>query len=396
MTSLRLISGLLARFSGWKRTVVPMVAAAMVLTACDPGAISSSPGGRPGAVTVALLVPAGASDVQVAAIADSFTQAAQLAVEDHGGGLVTVRAYPTAGEENQSVAVAQQAMADGADVILGPLYAQNAAAVGRVVAANGKSVLAFSNNTDVAGGNVFLLGNTFENTAAQLGQYAARNGKGRVMVINADQPAERFGMQAIVRGMAGTGSQVVGTGDFEFSQEGLVAAMPDIASTAKAVGANSIFLTSDTQGALREVTNLLPSHGLGPEQVQYIGLTRWDIPRSATSLPGLQGGWFALPDPNAVAAFNAKYATAYGVSPHPLAALAYDGITAIAKQANTSGRAGLTPQALVSAGTFTGATGEFSLQIDGTVRRSLAIASIENNAVVILQGAVRSTVDAGS
>ena len=37
--------------------------------------------------------------------------------------------------------------------------------------------------------------------------------------------------------------------------------------------------------------------GSSPSDVQYIGLQRWDVPASARTLPGLQNGWFAMPDP---------------------------------------------------------------------------------------------------
>jgi hypothetical protein len=58
-----------------------------------------------------------------------------------------------------------QAVQDGAKIIIGPVFAQDAAAAGRAVAPRGINVLSFSNNTAVAGGNVFVLGNTFDNTA---------------------------------------------------------------------------------------------------------------------------------------------------------------------------------------------------------------------------------------
>ncbi len=56
-------------------------------------------------------------------------------------------------------------------------------------------------------------------------------------------------------------------------------------------------MTSGTAGALPILSQLLPENGVSPATTQFIGLQRWDIPASARALPGLQGGWFALPAP---------------------------------------------------------------------------------------------------
>lgn len=372
-----------------------LLPAVLTLSACDPAAFGTG-GGTAGQVQVALLVPSGAADSQVAGIADSLTRAANLAVSELDNPLITLRTYSTAGDASVAAASAQQAIKDGADVILGPLYAHTAAAVGRAVAGTGTAVLAFSNNTDVAGGNVFVMGNTFENIANQLGTYAASNGKSRVMVINARTPSEEFAKDAIVRGLAGTGVQVVGSASFDFSQEGLISALPNIATQARNAGADTLFLTSDTQGALPTLTNLLPDHGLGMDAYQYLGLSRWDRPPSASSLPGLQEGWFAIPDPRATAEFNQRYIASSGNAPFPLASLAFDGINAIAVQAKKSGTAGVSPQGLVSAGSFAGVEGTFQFLSNGTVRRGMAVATIRSNNVVILQQAPTRLDSAGS
>ncbi|WP_172326899.1 penicillin-binding protein activator [Mangrovicoccus sp. HB161399] len=368
-----------------------MIPAAAALSACDPGAFGSvSRGGSPGPVNVGLLVPSGAADPQLGIIADSLTKAARLAVSEAEPGLVTLRTYSTAADPGRAQQAAQQAKAEGANIILGPLLAQNAAAVGTVMASSNTAVLTFSNNSDIAGRNVLMLGNTFENIAAELGSYAASQGKRRVFIINARSAAEQAIRDAATRGLSGSGVQVVGSGDFELSQEGLVAALPGIAAAVRGAGADTLLLTSDTQAALPTLVGLLPDYGLPPSQFQYMGMARFDRPPSATSLPGLQNGWFTMPDTTPTGEFNQRYIAANGNAPHLLAPLAYDGIRVIAAQARKSGAAGLTPQALISAGAFSGATGTFRFLSDGTNRRSLSIATIRNNTVTILKQASSS------
>jgi len=75
--------------------------------------------------------------------------------------------------------------------------------------------------------------------------------------------------------------------------------------------------------------NWLPEAGINAPPPQYIGLTRWDIPPQTLALPGVQGGWFAMPDPGATSAFTQRYKAAYGNTPSPVAGLAFDGIAAV-------------------------------------------------------------------
>ncbi len=107
---------------------------------------------------------------------------------------------------------------------------------------------------------------------------------------------------------------------------------------------------------------------------------------------GLQGGWFTLPDPAAVASFNSRYAAAYGSNPHALGALGYDAIRAVSAAAS-SGRMGVAD--LIGAGQIDGAGGPFRFLADGTIERALAVAEIANQQVTIIDAAPRRLGGAG-
>lgn len=345
-------------------------------------------------VPVALLVPRGGGNAADDALATSLENAARLAMGELDGVTIDLRVYSTAGSATQAGAVAARAVNEGAKIILGPVYAQNAAAAG--IAARGVNVLAFSNNPEVAGGNVFVLGSTFENTARRLVRFAASQGKGKILIVNGQNAAEEIGRDAVARAISGTpGAQAVGSLGFEVSQTGVINAVPQIASTARSTGADSIFLTSGTDGAIPFLAQLLPENGLGPDAVQYIGLQRWDIPASARTLPGVQGGWFALPDPSLQDRFQARYQAAYGAQPHAIAGLAYDGIAAIGALVKAGQADALTGAALTQSQGFVGVNGIFRLRPDGTTERGLAIAQIQNQQVVVIDPAPRSFSGAG-
>jgi ABC-type branched-subunit amino acid transport system substrate-binding protein len=292
--------------------------------------------------------------------------------------------------------LAKQAVDEGAQVILGPFYSEEANAAGVAVANSGVNVLAFSNNAAIAGGNVFVLGQTFDNTARRLAQFAVRNGKSKVLVVHDRNVAGEVGKAAIERGVSAAGGSVVGVTSYEFSQNGIVQAASGIVGTARSSGANALFLTADTAGALPLLSQLLVDNGIDRTSTQMIGLTRWDIPPATLALPGVQGGWFALPDPGLQAQFGARYQSAYGSQPVPVAALAYDGIAAIGALASRAqGGAPLSKGDLTQSAGFAGVSGIFRLLPNGTNERGLAVATIRTNQVVVIDAAPRSFGGAG-
>jgi ABC-type branched-subunit amino acid transport system substrate-binding protein len=376
---------------------VVLVMFAMVLSACVPsgGPVSGPSGGGGDAVQVALLIPSGSGQAQDELFGQNLENAARLAMADLSGVTIDLRVYRTGGNPAQARALAVQAADEGAKIILGPFYSEEANAAGVAVASRGLNVLAFSNNADIAGGNVFVLGQTFDNTARRLAKYAVRNGKSKIMIVHDRNVAGNVGRTAIERGVAAAGGSVVGVTSYEFSQNGIVQAAAGIVQTARNEGATAIFMTADTAGALPLLSQLLVDNGIDRTSTQFIGLTRWDIPPATIALPGVQGGWFAMPDPGLYAQFQSRYQSAYGAAPVPVAALAYDGIAAIGALARQGKGDALDRSALTQGAGFAGVSGIFRFLSNGTNERGLAVAQIRNNQVVVIDPAPRSFGGAG-
>ena len=369
---------------------------AVLLSGCVATGPGTTPSANGGSVQVALLVPSGSGQSQDELFGANLENAARLAMADLSGVIIDLKVYRTGGSPAQASAMAKQAVNEGAQVILGPFYSEEANAAGVAVANSGVNVLAFSNNAAIAGGNVFVLGQTFENTAKRLAGYAVRNGKSKVLIVHDRNVAGEVGKAAIERGVANAGGSVVGVTSYEFSQNGIVQAASGIVSTAKSSGATALFLTADTAGALPLLSQLLVDNGIDRNTTQLIGLTRWDIPPATLALPGVQGGWFAMPDPGLSAQFRARYEGAYGSQPVPVAALAYDGIAAIGALANRAkGGKPLSKGDLTQSAGFAGVSGIFRLLPNGTNERGLAIATIRTNQVVVIDSAPRSFGGAG-
>lgn len=367
---------------------IGLLLACLAVAACQSGTspMANGPTRNDGSpVPVALLVPGGSGDANDNFIAQSLENAARMAIADLGGVKVDLRVYNTQGSPAEAGAMATRAVDEGAAIILGPFYALEANAAGLAVASRGVDVLSFSNNTDVAGGNVFILGQTFDATARRLASFAVGKGLDRIMIVHDPDPAGQIGRAAIQNAVTEAGGSVTAVGTYEFSQNGIVQAVPNIAASAKSSGAKAIFLTADNAGALPLLSQMLMENGVGPNSAQFIGLARWDIPPATLALPGVQGAWFALPDPGTNQQFRARYASAFGESPPIYAGFAYDGIAAIGAIAKRGGP--LNSASLTQSAGFVGVGGIFRLRGDGTTDRGLAIAQIQNSQVVIIDPA---------
>lgn len=363
----------------------------IVIAACEPVPFGEGQMINTGApVPVALLVPRGSGNAGDDILAQSLENAARLAITDLDGIKIDLRVYDTAGDPALAKGQAEKAVSEGAKIILGPVYSAEANAVSVGVAGKNVNVLSFSNNSTIAGGNLFILGPTFENTANRLVRFASGQGKGNLVIAHDTNLAGQLGKNAIQTAIGRTGgASMAAAVGYEFSQQGVVDAIPQIEGAVKSGAANALFLTANTDGALPLVTQLLLEAGVNPQNVQYMGLTRWDVPAQTLELPGVQGAWFAMPDPTLTERFSSRYMAAYGEQPHSIGGLAYDGIAAIGALVQAGHSDALTITALTQSAGFQGVNGIMRLRVDGTNERGLAVAQIQNKKVVIIDPAPR-------
>ena len=381
--------------SRWRLSLVRItagLAGLALVTGCDPvPVVQGAAGSYNGApVSVALLVPSGSGEATDDLIASGLENAARMAIADLGDVKIDLRVYPTAAHPDTAAAMATKAVDEGAKIILGPFYALEANKVGAAVAGRGVAVMSFSNNPAIAGGNVFILGQTFDSTAGRLASYAVSKGLTRIMILSDQNAAGEAGKAAIQNAIGAAGGSVAAVGTYEFSQNGIVQAVSSIAASAKSSNAQAVFFTADTGGALPLLTQLLMENGINPATTQYVGLTRWDIPQANLTQPGVQGGWFALPDPGLAQQFQSRYQAANGAAPHATAGLAYDGIAAIGALIKQGGPRALTPSGLTQGAGFVGVNGIFRFLSSGQNQRGLAIAQIVNQQVTIIDPAPRA------
>ena len=346
-------------------------------------------------LAVGLLVPSGSGQASDAILAAGLENAARLAISDLGsdptsGVQIDLRVYPTGGQPETAASAARTAVEEGAAILLGPVYAREAAAAGAAVAGRGVTVLSFSNRPEVASGNVIVLGYTFANSANRLVAHLAASGTYPIGIVHDRTADGEAGRDAIVAAAARAAVPVLSIDSYAYSQDGVASAVPEIGRRALESRLRALVLTADAAGALALVSQYLRDSGLSdPAQVRLTGITRWDVPRQTLSLPGLSGGWFAAPDPDTRRAFEARYAQAHGQAPHPIAGLSYDAVAALGALVRTRRAEAVRRSALEQPAGFAGVGGIFRILPDGTTERGLAIMEVEAGTARVIDPAPR-------
>ena len=150
MVGVGLVAGLLAGCTGGAS--IPGISG----FGAKPEPVAETPAAVPGGIRVALILPLTAAG-NVGAAGTSLKNAAEMAAAEFNNPKFQLLLKDDTGTPDGARTAAQQALAEGADIIIGPLLAPSVQAVGQVARAAGKPVIAFSTDASVAGPGVYLL-----------------------------------------------------------------------------------------------------------------------------------------------------------------------------------------------------------------------------------------------
>ena len=120
-------------------------------------------------------MPGAAGNAGVAA--QSMKNAAEMALAEFQNPNIQLLVKDDGGNPQGASAAAQQAIGEGAEIILGPLFAASVPAVAQVARTRGISVIAFSTDSSVAGRGVYLLSFLPESDVNRIVDYASSIGK---------------------------------------------------------------------------------------------------------------------------------------------------------------------------------------------------------------------------
>jgi len=360
-----------------------LVLGAPLLSACTSGQIanpfdsqppaSAGPALQPavagtGQVKVGLLLPLSAAG-NAGVAAQSMKNAAEMALAEFQNPNVQLLIKDDAGTPQGAQQGAQQAVEEGAEIILGPLFALSVPATAQVARARGIPVIAFSTDSSVAGRGVYLLSFLPESDVNRIVDYAAGIGKRSYAALLPDNAYGNVVEAAFKTAAGRKGGRIV-----VFEKYGADRATP-ARTVAQALGQADALLIADDGDSVVATADALSAAGANLRNIQLLGTGLWDNPRVFAS-PILAGGLYPAPDPAGFRAFAGRYRTRFGGDPVRTATLTYDAVALVAALARTQGGQRYTPEVLTNASGFAGIDGLFRFRSDGTNERGLAVMKV--------------------
>ena len=246
-------------------------------------------------------------------VGTSLRNAAELAYAESGSNDLTIQVRDDRGTNDGARDAAQAAIGDGAELLLGPLFAGGVREAGRVAHAANKPIIGFSTDAGAAASGVYLLSFMIESYVDRIVDYATQQGKksfaalvpendyGNVALAGFQEAASRNGVrvEALERYAPGQAAAAV---------QRIAAALPRV---------DALFIPEQAD-AMAAVAQALVASGIDSHKVQILGTGVWNDAR-VLKLPAVQGAWFAAPENSGFNAFAGRYRAKYGSDPSRIA-----------------------------------------------------------------------------
>ncbi|MCF2521263.1 penicillin-binding protein activator [Bradyrhizobium sp. G127] len=335
-----------------------------------------------GQVKVGLLLPLSASG-NAGVAAQSMRNSAELALAEFQNPNIQLLVKDDNGSAQGAQQGAQQAVDEGAEIILGPLFALSVPGAAQVARGRGIPMIAFSTDSSVAGRGVYLLSFLPESDVNRIVDYAAGTGKRSFAAFLPENAYGNVVEAAFKQAVARKGGRIVA---FEkYSGDPSASAR----TFGQALASADALLLADDGDALVGVADALAANGADLKRLQLLGTGLWDNPRVFANA-NLRGGLYAAPDPSGFRSFSSRYRAKYGGDPVRTATLAYDGVALVAALARTQGGQRFSPDVLTNPSGFAGIDGLFRFRSDGTNERGLAVMRATPGGGQIVAGSPKS------
>lgn len=337
-----------------------------------------------GDVRVALLLPLSAPG-NAAKIARELKNSAALAMEDWGSQTLQLVVKDTLGTPNGTVDAASEATAEGASLVLGPLFSGSVTAATGVLRPAGKTIIAFSSDSNVAGREVYLASFLPQTIIDRTLTYAASQGQRDIVAILPNGAIGNLAEAQIRKSLARSGGRLINVARYDYNDASVEAAIETIAPSIPEAQAIFIPDGGSTPGA---IVNTMRRRGVSIAGKKLLGTGQWAS--ADLKNPALAGAWFADADQGSIATFKSKYSAKYGETPSSVAPLAYDAVALVSGIVKRFGADGLRKDVIESPTGYSGYTGVFRFNGDGSNDRGLAVYEVAGDDLRIVSPAPRA------
>ncbi len=346
-----------------------------------------------GGVKVGLILPLTATG-NAGAAGQAMRNSADLALTEFTNPNIQLLTKDDSGTAQGAQQAAQQAINEGAEIILGPLFNHSVTAARQVARTRGIPIIAFSTDTNVASQGVYLLSYLPESDVDRIVGYAiSQNKRSFVAMV----PSNAYGSvveaefkQAVAR----KGGRVMALEHYPDDRSRIGDSARLVAQAAAAGRADALFIP-DGGEAVSDVLTALGGAGLNLRQFVILGTQLWEDPKIFSN-PTLDGAWYPAPDPAGFRSFTERYRARYRQDPPRPAALSYDAVSLVAALVKTQqGANKFSNEVLTNPSGFAGIDGVFRFRADGTNQRGLAVMRVTPNGGTVIAPASRNFTGSG-
>lgn len=356
---------------------------------------------------------------------EGLKNATLLALEDVRNPNLILQFYDTQSSSSGARVAVENALNQGAELIIGPLMSSEVRAISNQTIAQNVPVIAFTTSSDVLQNSVYTLGLLIDEQVDRIMTFAAQKGRQRFALLLPDNSTGISVAKAAVASAQKNGVRIVriafyqpNTTDFSDVLKKMtdyparVARLEKIRANLNAKAnrgdANAAKVLKrlaplDTLGDVDFDAVLIPEHGpklksatsmfgyydVFSPKVKFLGTSIWENTNLSKETT-MYGSWYPSLSRSHSAYFSNKYSDLFGERPNSLYSFAYDGIalaSALSKQSSSDLNKSITDK-----DGYIGINGVFRLFPNGSNEHSLDIVEVRSSGDTVVDAAPKKFV----
>ena len=325
---------------------------------------------------IALLVPLSGPN---AGIGQSLANATTMALLDTKADNIRMTSYDTA---KGATIAAQNAIRDGNKLIIGPLLSDNVVATANIARPAGVPILSFSNDSGVAGNNVFILGHIPSQSIERVVDYARSKGMTRFAGLVPNGVYGQRASSTLLRKVKDVGGTVVSIQTFNRDSPSMEAATKKLAQNGEF---EAVLLADNGDMAIKAAPHIRKN---ASSTAKILGTDLWNTSSNLAGAPSMRGAWFASVSDSLYKQYADRYRARYGKAPFRLSSLGYDSVLLTVKVADNWKVGSPFPiNQLTDKGGFIGLDGVFRFKANGVSERALEVQEIRAGSFAVIDPA---------
>ena len=340
--------------------------------------------GNQNSLRVAMLLPLSGN---LSDIGQEMKNAAMMAVGDINNNNLVLQFYDTKGTGSGARVALENAINADSDLILGPLKAEEVAAISAETRSHNIPVVSFSTSPQVLQEDVYSIGLLNDDQIKRIIRYAADHNRRRLAVVLPDNQSGINMFKSVLSAAKKYGIEVTKAGFYEpntMDFTGLVTQM--IASRSSGDLGFDALLIPESGNRLKAITSMFSYYDVAAPDVLFMGTSVW-ANTGLSKETELYGAVYPLMPLSRIEIYNQKYDDLFGAKPNSLSIYAYDAV-AMASFLTTNDKDKLA-EAIVRPQGFSGMSGLFRILPNGLNEHGLDVMKVTSDGPQLVEAAMQ-------